>query len=102
MVNRKKILCCGLIVILFPTEAVIAQNNSDLFDRIERSVNEKQPGWKLAKKRVYPKIQQRIYVWEKGKSIVGVHIFVCDSSEEASTRFKALSLLYQGSGLDMS
>jgi hypothetical protein len=90
-----------LLVILFPTEAVIAQDKSELFNRIERSVNEKQSEWKLIKKRVYPKIAQAVYEWRSGKASVAVYILVYDSSEEASMRLKALPLFYQGSGLDV-
>jgi len=101
MMSRIRVFCCSMILMLFPTLAGIAQDNSDLFTRMETLIAEKQPGWKLAKKRVYPKIEQGVYEWKKDKSSVAVHLFLYQSPEEASTRFKAMPLLYQGSGLDV-
>jgi len=64
-------------------------------------VTEKQqPGWKLVKKRVYPKIAQLLYEWKQGKSFAVVHVFIYTSSEEASTRFKALPTLLKVGGID--
>ncbi len=101
MVNRIKMLCCGLILMLFSAGTAIAQDNSDFFNRIETSVNAKQSEWKLIKKRVYPKIAQGVYEWRRGKSSIAAYILVYESPEEASTRLKALPLLYLGSGLDV-
>ena len=102
MVSRIKVLCCGLLLLLSPrASACVPQDNSDLFNGIEKLVSKKQPDWNLVKKRIYVKIGQAIYEWKKGKSSVVVHIFIYDSPEEATTRFKAMPLLYQGSGLDV-
>jgi hypothetical protein len=101
MMSRIRALSCGLILMLFPTALTLAQDNFELFRRIETLVTEKQPGWKLTKKRVHTNIGQGLYEWEKGKSYVIVHVFLYASSEEASTRYKALPLLYKGSGLDV-
>ena len=79
----------------------LAQNNSSLFSRIDRSITEKQQsGWKLIKRRSYPKIGQLLYEWKQGKSFVGVHVFVYNSSEEASNRLKALPTLLKVGGID--
>lgn len=101
MISRTRIFCYSMILVLFPTMSVVAQDNSDLFTRMETSIAKTQPSWKLAKKRVYPKINQGLYEWRRGKSSIAIYILVYASAEEASTRFKAMPLLYQGSGLDV-
>lgn len=72
--------------------SVPAQDNSELFTRIVTLTTGKQTGWKLRKKRVLSDMGQGLYVWEKGKSFVMVHVFVYASTEEATTRYKALPL----------
>jgi len=79
----------------------IAQEKYGVLDEIESHIREKTLGWQLVKKRVHPQIGQAIYQWRKGKSSVAVHFFVYESEDVASTRFKSLPGLYQGSGLDV-
>jgi hypothetical protein len=102
VINRVRVLGCIVLTMLLFTASGVGQSNTDSFTRIETSVAQKQPGWKLTKKRLYPKIEQGLFVWENGKSVVAIHVFLCDSADEASTRLKTLPLLYNGGGSDVA
>lgn len=100
MRNALRTLFCGLLLMLAPT-ASSAQNISELLSRIDKSITEQpRPDWKLIKKRVYPRITQLLYEWKQRKSFVAVHVFIYNSSDEASTRFKALPTLVKTGGTD--
>jgi hypothetical protein len=102
MLNKLKVLCLTLILLVFSTSPGFAQNQPDLFIRIERLVSEKHPSWKLTKRRVYRNNKYRLYSWEKGKSFLDVFLFVDESSEQALTRFKTLSSDLRDIGIDMT
>lgn len=95
-----RMLFCSLLLVMAPT-VISAQNTSELFIRIDKSITEKpRPNWTLVKRRVYPRINQVLYEWRQSKSFVAVHVFIYNSPEEASTRFRALPMLLKTGGTD--
>lgn len=101
MISRARVLGGTVAIVLLVTASAVGQDNPDSYTRIETLVAQKQPGWKLTKKRLYPKIEQGLFVWENGKSVVAIHVFLCGSMDDASTRLKTLPLLYNGGGSDV-
>ena len=102
MMSRIRVLGCTLTMMVLSIVPTFGQGNVDSFTQIETSVAQKQSGWKLTKKRLYPNIEQGLFVWENGKSVVSIHVFLCNSPNEASTRLKTLPLLFNGGGSDVA
>lgn len=87
-----KSICFTLLFIISGLAPVPAQDRVSLLDRIERSVQQKRPGWKLVSRRVSKNRKYGAYRWELRKSFVNVLVFVQDSAADAKHTYHNFDL----------
>jgi hypothetical protein len=87
-----KSACFIWLLIISGLAPVPAQDRVSLVDRIESSVQQKRPGWKLVSRRVSKNRKYGAYRWESRKSFVNVLVFVQDSAAEAKHTYHNFDL----------
>lgn len=98
--NKLKIVLFLSIVIL-PHAVGFAANDSSVFTRIEGAVKEREPIWKLKKKRSAGQNKYTLYEWGSGKSFAGAFILVAPSRDRAAEALKGLTHDLEAHGLKM-
>lgn len=92
---------CFMLLFLIGNAAVFAQDEPRLFGRIESSIKENEPRWKLQRRQLTNGGRATLYRWSSDSSAVHVFVFVLSSSEEATQEFKSLPSVMEADGIKM-
>lgn len=90
--KRSTALFSLLVFLLSVSTAGRPQDSASLFNRLEGSIEKKEPGWKLVRKQVRKNSNSVLYEWRSGKQSVGVLVLVHPSLESAIRTYKGLRL----------
>ena len=90
-----------LLMIVLPNIAAFTAPDSYLLSRIENAVKEKEPRWKLKKKRASAQNKYTLYEWKSGKSFAGAFVLIVPSRERAAEALKGLTYDFEVHGLKM-
>ncbi len=82
-----KILSLIIVILVFGSVRVEAQGFSALLDRIENSLQTKNPQWKLTYKEV--RDRSAVYIWKFGNQGVQVSLYYLASPKEAEEKLSA-------------
>ena len=99
---KRPVAICLVLMLMLPTSmTVIAQDNSSLFARVERTLKDKESGWKLVNKRISKNNKYVSYGWRSDKSFVSILISVHASADETTRTYKGLPFDFEVVGLKM-
>jgi hypothetical protein len=99
--KRSTMLFSLLMFLLCISSASRAQDSASLFTRLEASIKQKEPSWKLVRKQVRKNSDSVFYEWRSGNRSVGVLILVHASLEGAIRTYKGLRFDFEAHGLKM-
>jgi hypothetical protein len=100
--KRSTALFSLLVFLLSVSTAGRPQDSASLFNRLEGSIEKKEPGWKLVRKQVRKNSNSVLYEWRSGKQSVGVLVLVHPSLESAIRTFKGFTFDFEAHGLKMA